>query len=66
MADNKSPTTNLEDTNLIAFMLLKGHKIREWQNTEEPTTKTGQNIFLATILVRPLAEEMPYCCPRRL
>ena len=38
MADNeRSPTTNLEDTSLIAFMLLKGHKIREWQNKEDPS-----------------------------
>jgi hypothetical protein len=33
----KPPTTNLEDSSLIAFMLLKKHKIREWQNTDDPS-----------------------------
>jgi hypothetical protein len=29
-------TTNLEDTMLIAFLLLKGHKIKEWRRSDEP------------------------------
>jgi hypothetical protein len=38
MADNsnKSPTTNLEDTALIAYMMLKGHQIKPWRSSEDP------------------------------
>jgi hypothetical protein len=31
---NRSPT-NLEDTMLIAFLVMKGHKIKPWQDTED-------------------------------
>lgn len=29
-----SPTTNIEDTLLVAFMVFKGHQIKEWKNEE--------------------------------
>ena len=34
MGENK--TTNLEDTSLIAFMMLKGHEVKEWRDTKNP------------------------------
>jgi hypothetical protein len=36
MADSRSPTTNLEDTSLVAFMVYKGHKINLWRCVEDP------------------------------
>lgn len=33
MAEPRSPTTNLEDTMLVAFMVLRGHKIKPWRDT---------------------------------
>ncbi len=33
----RSPTTNLEDVSLVAFLMLKGHGIKEWRNVEDPT-----------------------------
>ena len=29
-----TPTTNLEDTMLVAYMVLKGHKIKPWRDVE--------------------------------
>jgi hypothetical protein len=29
-------TTNLEDTSLVAFLLLKGHRIKPWRETNSP------------------------------
>jgi hypothetical protein len=29
-----SPTTNIEDTLLVAFMVFKGHQIKEWKDAE--------------------------------
>lgn len=34
MAEPRLPTTNLEDTMLVAFMVLRGHKIKPWRNVE--------------------------------
>jgi len=31
-----TPTTNLEDTMLVAYMVLKGHKIKPWRDKESP------------------------------
>jgi len=30
--DKPSPTTNIEDTLLVAFMVFKGHQIKEWKS----------------------------------
>ena len=35
MENNKnSPTTNIEDTLLVAFMVFKGHQVKMWKDTE--------------------------------
>jgi hypothetical protein len=34
--NSRSPTTNLEDTMLVAFMVLKGHKIKLWRDATNP------------------------------
>lgn len=31
----KPPTTNLEDNNVVAFLVLKGHKIKPWRDTKD-------------------------------
>lgn len=33
---NPVNSTALEDTSLVAFMLYKGHKIKEWRSTDNP------------------------------
>lgn len=32
-SEPRSPTTNLEDTMLVAYMALKGHKVKPWRDT---------------------------------
>jgi hypothetical protein len=36
MADAPRSPTNLEDTSLVAFMLLQGHKLKEYRCQEDP------------------------------
>lgn len=33
---SRSPTTNLEDVMLVAFLVLQGHKIKPWRDTDDP------------------------------
>lgn len=37
VADSRSPTTNLEDTALVAYMAYRGHKIKPWYCRESDT-----------------------------
>lgn len=34
MGNINSPTTNIEDTLLVAFMVFKGHQIKEWKDED--------------------------------
>lgn len=34
-ADSRSPTTNLEDTTLVAYLAYRGHKLKLWYSKEK-------------------------------
>lgn len=37
MVDNERPPTDLiEDNNIVAYFMLKGFKLKEWKNIEDP------------------------------